>query len=103
VNRQTARLDWSKDAATLARVIRAFDPEPGAWSLVEEQEVKFFGGRVVNGSGEPGRIIASGKTISIAAQVGAVEVSEIQPAGRKRMPAPDWLRGVGDAAGVRFS
>ncbi len=104
VNRQTARLDWSKDAATLARVIRAFDPEPGAWALLDGQEVKLFGGRAVNGTGEPGKIIQAGKTLCIAAQIGAVEVAEIQPAGKKRMAAEAWLRGAGgNAAAFRFT
>ena len=44
VNRQAARLDWTRDAASVARAIRAFDPEPGAWALLDGQEVKLFGG-----------------------------------------------------------
>lgn len=103
VNRQVARLDWMKDAASVARVIRAFDPEPGAWALLDGQEVKLFGARAANGSGEPGAILQTGKLLSIAALVGAVEVSEIQPAGKKRMPAGDWLRGVGDVTALRFT
>ena len=103
VSRQTARLDWGKDAASLARAIRAFDPEPGAWALLDGQEVKLFGARAANGSGEPGTILQSEKLLRIAALVGAVEVSEIQPAGKKRMPVSDWLRGVGGAASHRFT
>ncbi len=38
-----ARLDWSSPAATLERQVRAFDPAPGAWSLLDEAPVKFFG------------------------------------------------------------
>lgn len=102
VTRQNARLDWSRDAASLARVVRAFDPEPGAWALLDGQEVKLFGARATNGSGEPGTVLQAGKTLSIAALVGAVEVAEIQPAGRKRMPVADWLRGHGSTA-HRFS
>lgn len=102
VNRQTARLDWSKDAASVARVIRAFDPEPGAWCLLDGAEVKLFGARAANGSGEPGTVIQSGGTIVVAAAVGAVEISEIQPAGRKRMNVGDWTRGRGNAP-LRFA
>lgn len=103
VSRQTARLDWTRDAASLARTIRAFDPEPGAWALVDGQEVKLFGARAANGTGEPGAILPSGKLLSIAALVGAVEVAEIQPAGKKRMPLVDWLRGVANGATLRFT
>jgi methionyl-tRNA formyltransferase len=98
VSRQHARLDWARDAASLARVVRAFDPEPGAWALLDGQEVKLFGARATNGSGEPGTVLLAGTRLSIAALVGAVEVDEIQPAGKKRMPVADWLRGHGTAA-----
>ncbi|MFN8651978.1 MAG: methionyl-tRNA formyltransferase [Gemmatimonadales bacterium] len=102
VNRQTARLDWGQDAASVARVIRAFDPEPGAWCLLDGAEVKLFGARAANGSGEPGTVIQSGSTITVAAAVGAVEISEIQPAGKKRMNVGDWTRGRGTAP-LRFA
>ena len=102
VSRETARLDWTRDAASLARVVRAFDPEPGAWALLDGEEVKLFGARAANGSGEPGTVLQAGRVLSIAALVGAVEVSEIQPAGKKRMPVAEWVRGHG-AAAHRFS
>lgn len=103
VSRQTARLDWTKDAASVARVIRAFDPEPGAWAQLDGQEIKFFGARAVNGGGEPGSVIQIGKTLCIAAGVGAVEVGEAQPAGRKRMPIADWVRGAGNPSVLRLT
>lgn len=103
VNRGHTRLDWSRDGASLARVVRAFDPDPGAWALLDDQEVKLFGGRAVNAGGDPGTVLATGTTLQIAAQVGAVEVSEVQPAGKKRMPVEAWVRGRGIAAGQRFT
>jgi methionyl-tRNA formyltransferase len=103
VSRQTARLDWTRDAASVARTIRAFDPEPGAWALLDGQEVKLFGARAANRTGEPGAVVQAGKVLSIAALVGAVEVAEIQPAGKKRMPVMDWLRGVANVATLRFT
>jgi methionyl-tRNA formyltransferase len=98
VTRENARLDWNRDAASLARVVRAFDPDPGAWALLDGQEVKLFGARATNGSGTPGTVLQAGKVLSIAALVGAVEVAEIQPAGKKRMPVADWVRGHGALA-----
>lgn len=103
VNRGHTRLDWSRDGASLARVVRAFDSDPGAWALLDDQEVKLFGGRAVNAGGDPGTVLATGTTLQIAAQVGALEVSEVQPAGKKRMPVEAWVRGRGIAAGQRFT
>lgn len=103
VSRALARLDWSRDAATLARTIRAFDPEPGAWAVLGAQEVKLFGARAVNAGGEAGSVLLAGETLQIAALVGAVEVAEVQPAGKKRMPVGDWTRGRGVEVGQRFT
>lgn len=102
ITRETTRLDWSKDAAALARVIRAFDPEPGAWALLRGEPVKLFGARAANGGGEPGTVIAAGKTLQVAAAVGAVEILEIQPAGKKRMPIASFVSGRGIAVGDRL-
>lgn len=99
ISRAVTRLDWSRDAAALARTIRAFDPEPGAWALLEGQEVKCFGARAVNGSGSPGTVLAAGATLQVAAAIGALEIAEVQPAGRKRMPVEAWVRGRGIGTG----
>ncbi len=103
VSRALARLDWSRDAATLARTVRAFDPEPGAWAMLGAQEVKLFGGRAVNAGGEAGTVLLAGETLQIAALVGAVEIAEVQPAGKKRMPVGAWTRGRGVEVGQRFT
>jgi methionyl-tRNA formyltransferase len=103
VNRNHARLDWSSDAATLARTVRAFDPEPGAWASLGDLEVKLFGGRATNEGGEPGTILQAGESLIVAAGVGGLAVTEVQPAGKRRMPAGEWARGRGVAAGQRFA
>ncbi len=103
ITRESTRLDWSRDAATLARAIRAYDPEPGAWTTLDGETVKLFGARAVNGSGDPGSVIAAGKTLQIAAAVGVVEVSDIQPAGKKRMPVSALVSGRGIAVGARLA
>lgn len=103
ITRETTHLDWNKDAATLARMIRAFDPDQGAWTTLNGEVVKLFGGQVTSGSGEPGTVLAAGKTLQVAAAVGVVEVSEIQPAGKKRMPVAALVSGRGIAVGARFA
>jgi methionyl-tRNA formyltransferase len=103
ITRETTHLDWNRDAATLARMIRAFDPDHGAWTTLNGEIVKLFGAVATGGSGEPGSVIAAGKTLQVAASVGVVEVTEIQPAGKKRMPVAALVSGRGIAAGARFT
>jgi methionyl-tRNA formyltransferase len=103
IDRRHARLDWSRDAATLARTVRAFDPEPGAWAELHDQEVKLFGGRATNEGGDPGLVLQASDTLVIAAGIGGLAVTEVQPAGKRRMPVAEWLRGRGVAAGQHFT
>lgn len=103
INREVAHLSWSEAAEAVARRIRAFDPVPGAWSTLEGvTEVKLYGARPVADSGHPGMILAVAPSLVVAAGVAAVSIEEVQPTGRKRMTAEEWVRGRGAAVGQRF-
>jgi methionyl-tRNA formyltransferase len=99
LKREEERLDWSGEAEAVARKIRAFDPTPGAWTWCRGREVKLFGARGVADAGAPGGVLATGDVLRIACGAGAVEVSEVQPAGRGRMAARAFLNGRGIAVG----
>ncbi len=120
LTRDTARIRWSDPADKVARTIRALDPKPGAWTVLQpghpkglpdgrgtrdtgNVEVKLFGARPVEGNGTPGEVLKADSQLLIAAGTGAVEVQEVQPAGKPRMSAADWVRGRGVAAGGRFA
>lgn len=104
IDRDSTRVDWSKDATAVSRLIRAYDPRPGAYSRLGATEVKLFGARVAeSGSGRPGEVLSAGADgLLVATTKGAVQVTQVQPAGKKRMTAEDWLRGRGVAVGQRF-
>ena len=93
IGREIAHLDWTEDALMLSRKIRAMDPEPGAWTLLDGQPFKLFGATPAAGAGTPGQIIAAGGGLRIACSKGAIEVGEVQPAGKARMPASAWAAG----------
>jgi methionyl-tRNA formyltransferase len=102
ISREVARLDWSRDAASLERQVRAFDPVPGAWTSLDGAPVKLFGGMPAVGGGEPGTVLAASDRLVIAGGTGAIAVSEVQPAGRNRLSVADWVRGRGIRTGSRF-
>lgn len=106
LTREAARIRWTEPAETVARQIRALDPKPGAWTELEPggegREVKLFGARPVDRRGAPGEVLAADQSLVVAAGWGAVEVSEVQPAGKSRMAVADWVRGRGAAPGQRF-
>jgi methionyl-tRNA formyltransferase len=102
ISRETARLDWTRDAASLERQVRAFDPIPGAWTSLDGAPVKLFGGMPAVGGGEPGAVLTASDRLVVAGGTGAIAVSEVQPAGRNRLTVEEWVRGRGIAAGSRF-
>ena len=99
IDREMARLVWQRDAATLVRQVRAFDPAPGAWTTLNGGVLKLFSAREVPGAGDPGHVLAAGDRLVVAAARGAIAVNEVQPAGKTRLPVEAWVRGRGIAAG----
>lgn len=103
IGHETARIDWTGPADTVARRIRAFDPVPGAWTMLDGAEVKLAGARAAAGAGAPGDVLSAGDRLLVAAGDGAVEIATAQPAGKRKLTAAEWSRGRGIAVGSRFT
>jgi len=113
LTRELARIDWTKDATTIGRLVRGLDPRPGAWTELGGVEVKLLSPRPMAppfpGTGAPGELLSADGSLVIAAGPfkdtggGAVEFFEVQPAGKARMSTDDWLRGARLAPGARFT
>lgn len=105
LTRESALVDWSRSAPEVGRHIRAYDPKPGAWSRVRDGEVKLFGARVApRGTAHaPGEVIAiDADGMIVACGGGAVRVTVVQPAGKRRQSPAEWANGRGVAVGDRF-
>jgi methionyl-tRNA formyltransferase len=93
LKREDGKIDWSQPAETIERKIRAFNPWPGAFMKVDEQNLKVFSASVVDLNGKPGEILRSDKELVIAAGEGALSLGEVQLEGKRRMSAAEFLRG----------
>ena len=105
LTRDMERLDWTKTARQLHDLIRAFNPEPGTFTtLPNGKTIKFWTSRVVEGlDGVPGTVLSvSKKTFTVACGRNALEILEVQPESKKRMPSQVFLNGRGVAAGDRL-
>ncbi len=103
LSKENARLDWSLPADVLARKIRAFNPVPGAWTLLNAALLKVWQADVVPGKGSPGEVLCADRSgIVVACGVGALKISELQKAGSKRMDAATFLTGCASLTGVRL-
>jgi methionyl-tRNA formyltransferase len=104
IERETARIDWTLPAEQVALHIRGMDEVPGAWTPHGARgPVKLFRPRVNGGGGEPGAVLAVGaEGVLVACGQGSVLIREVQPPGKRRMAAGEWVRGRGVAVDDRF-
>lgn len=94
LSKEEARLDWSLPAAQLERCIRAFNPWPMSYFVIDDQPVKVWKASVINtqAKAEPGTIIEANKQgIQIATAEGILNLESLQPAGKKAMNTQDLL------------
>jgi methionyl-tRNA formyltransferase len=107
IDRSTAHIDWNLPARELEHHVAAFDPVPGAWTTLGGVDVKLFGAQAASApdgtAAAPGRVLRAGDRLEIATGHGTLLVNEAQPAGKKRQPVRDWVRGRGIDAGAQFS
>jgi methionyl-tRNA formyltransferase len=87
------RIDWSRPAAELADRVRALSPHIGARAELDGLPVTVWAAAAVEAGSAPGVVTADGGTLRIGAGGGALEVRELQPAGKRRMTATEFLRG----------
>lgn len=89
---EEAQIDWTLSGEAIHNRIRAFSPKPGAWCWTQGgKRLKIFRTRPVSGEGTPGQVLSAEGIIACGS--GALKLLEVQPEGKKAMPAADWLRG----------
>ncbi|WP_375254134.1 methionyl-tRNA formyltransferase [Yoonia sp.] len=91
IDKAEARVDWSRPAQDVDRLIRGLSPFPGAWCDVSGERVKLLGSEVVSGDGPPGDVLGG---FDIACGTGAVRVTRAQRSGKKAMAADQILKGL---------
>ena len=92
LGREDGRIDWSESATTIERKIRAFNPWPGAFTVLcdadgRERKLKVHRASVTDScSADPANFVIPTKS-------GAVRLTEVQLEGKRRMSAAEFLRG----------
>ena len=99
-----AVIDWSRSAVDICRRIRAFNPAPGAATMLDGATLKIWRAQpLLHGTAAPGRVEGVGASgIVVAAGTGAVNVTELQKAGGKRLAARAFLTGLALAPGAHL-
>lgn len=91
IDKAEARVDFTKPAVEVDRLIRGLSPFPGAWCEVNGERVKLLRSRLADGQGEAGQVLSG---FTIACGEGAVEILQAQREGKKPMAAGDVLKGL---------
>ncbi|MGD1925237.1 MAG: methionyl-tRNA formyltransferase [Paracoccaceae bacterium] len=98
IDKAEARIDWTRPANEVDRLIRGLSPFPGAWCEVAGERVKILISAIKDGEGAPGTVLDD--ALLIACGSGAVHLTQLQRAGKAAARAEDLLRGFPVAAGT---
>jgi methionyl-tRNA formyltransferase len=96
IDKSEAAIDWSQDAASIVRRVRAFNPFPAATTTLNGEVLKVWGATASLGphNANLGQIVAVAQEfIAVAAMNSIVNITELQRPGGKRLPVADFLRG----------
>lgn len=101
---EDGRLDWQQPALAIGRRARGVTPEPGAWTTLDGQRIKLEPVILRPGDPalEPGHLALEGKSVLVGTGSHPVELTRVQPSGKKMMTAADWARGQATLESVVF-
>jgi methionyl-tRNA formyltransferase len=90
LNKDEARLDWTRPADELERLVRAFNPWPICHSTLNEEALKVLAAQVAEGQGTPGTILGASKDgLTVACGQGALRLTRLQLPGGKPLNFTD--------------
>lgn len=101
ITREVCRIDWTRSSESIRNLIRGLSPYPTAFTELCRQDtgesvvLKVFRAEKTDMKGEPGQILTDGKTyFAVATSDGALNLTDLQLAGKKRMDVKTFLRGL---------
>ncbi len=100
LTKDDARLDWTQDAASLERRVRALNPWPGTSFRHAGESLRVLAAELAEGAGPPGLVLDNAATI--ACGQGALRLLRLQRPSRGPLPAADFLRGCPLPPGTRL-
>jgi len=89
------RIDWTRPAVVVDTLIRGVTPEPGAFTMLDDQRLKVLEAAIARDRAAlaPGVIAMDGGALLVGTATDPIELISVHPAGKKPMRAADWWRG----------
>jgi methionyl-tRNA formyltransferase len=91
---EDAKIDWGAPADEISRLIRGTYPAPGAWTTFGGERFKINSAELTAHHLAPGALEITKRTVDVGTGSRALRLGEVQPPGKRPMPAADWARGV---------
>lgn len=97
--KETCKIAWDTDAKAVHNLVRGLSPYPAAWTEMDDNgelsKFKIFETRIVNEPSTcPGKVEIKNGRLFVHCAIDKVEILQLQPDGKKRMAAADFLRGA---------
>lgn len=100
---KAGELDFERPAEELVRIVRAFTPDPGAYTFFRGARLKVLRASVAGGSpAEHGTLSLRSGVPHVAAGAGWLRIDQVQPAGKRPMSGADWARGLRQMEGAKI-
>lgn len=100
IEKEEGDIDWSQDAASIERLVRAFTPWPGTYTQFRGKQLKIHTGAAAPGHAAAGHVIAQGEGVAIGTGDGLFVPTEVQLAGKKRTDIASFINGYTDFVGT---
>lgn len=105
ISREQERIDWNRSAVEIYNQVRGLHPWPVAYTTFNNDNMKIWWSEVVDrtATGKPGEVVRVAEdAVHVQTGQGVIAITELQPAGKKRMSAKDYLTGPKIQAGDLF-
>lgn len=102
LKKEEGEIDWTCSASAIERLVRAFTPWPGTYTLWRGAQLRILAGHAGDGGAEAGRVVFVDGSIAIGSGDGLYYPTILQLAGKRRLPVSDFLNGYREFAGARL-
>jgi methionyl-tRNA formyltransferase len=103
LRREDGRIDWTQPAAYIERMIRAYDPWPGAYTTLRGRRLHIWRASVIaHRALSPGTVARRGKQLVVGTGDGGLVLEEVQLEGKRRLAVQEFIRGQHDLEGSRL-
>jgi len=102
LTREDGRIDFNRSAREILNRLRGFQPWPGAFTTFRGQPLNIWAAKQAAGTLVPGQLRRDGDRLLVGCGDSAVELLEVQPQGKRRMAARDFVNGYKPQDGERL-